>query len=85
MINWSLGKNSRKYKFVLVSTEQNNPTLVQKCILALVYLRNQRTTSPVIDLFAASFSKSFCGTVSSWVFSTPVKFKKKKTFNYRKK
>ena len=85
MMNWSLGKKSRKYKFVLVLREQNNPNLVQKYILALVYLRNQRTTSPVIDLFAASFSTSFCGTVSSWVFSTPVKFKKKKPFNYRKK
>ena len=32
-------------------------------------------TSPASGPVAASFSKLFCGTSSSWVFSTPVKFK----------
>ena len=32
-------------------------------------------TSPAIGPVAASFSKPICGTPSSWVFSTPVKFK----------
>ena len=77
-MNWSIAKNSRQYKFPVVSKEQNNPTLQQKSILALVYLRKQTTTSPVIDPFAASFSKSFCGTASSCVFSTPEKNWKKR-------
>ena len=76
MMNWSIAKNSRQYKFAVVSKEQNNPTLQQKSILALVYLRKQTTTSPGIDPFAASFSKSFCGTASSCVFSMPEKIEK---------
>ena len=65
-------KNSRRYKLAVLSKEQNNPILEQK----LVYLRKQTTTSPVIDPFTASFSKSFCGTASSCVFSTPEKIEK---------
>ena len=40
MINWSIGVNSPQYIFAVVSKLQNNPALLQKYMLALVYLRN---------------------------------------------
>ena len=39
-------------------------------------------TLPAIGPVAASFSKSFCGMSSSWVFSTPVKFKISSKFKW---
>ena len=39
-------------------------------------------TSPVMGSVAASFSKSFRGTSSFWVFSTPVKFKISSEFKW---
>ena len=57
---------------VVVLKEQSNFTLLQKYILALVYLAKQTMTSPAIGPVAASFSKSFFRT-SSRFFSAPAK------------